>query len=84
MIKESISLHDEILERLPEGNWNYYTEVDAIITRETEKAVLIVTFHGEFGQEEHWIPKSQIAKLDEGPWRRFMIATWLVMKNRIE
>ena len=75
------SLHDEVLERLPEGNLEEYVEVDGVIVQETEKAVLVAV--GEFGTKEYWLPKRQVAKMDDGCYRRFLVAKWLVMRKRM-
>ena len=80
---ETVSLHDEVLEGLPEANIQNYTEVCGSIIEETRKAVLVCFSFGEFESKEVWLPKSQIAKMDDGPYRRFMVANWLVRKKRL-
>jgi len=80
---ETVSLHDEILERLPEANIQNYTEVNGTIIEETRKAVLVRFSFGEFEDKEVWLPKSQIAKMDDGPYRKFMVANWLVGKKSL-
>ena len=77
------SLHDEVLERLPEGNLEEYVEVDGIIIQETQKAVLVVLSYGEFEEKEYWLPKSQLAKMEDGCYQRFLVAKWLVMRKRM-
>ena len=62
-----------------------YFDTDAIIVRETEKAVLL-DFSGGTRREPmftRWVPKSQVNQKLDGAFQILQVSAWFVRKNGI-